>query len=115
MGPYQLQAAIAALHDEAPRAEDTDWPQIVALYGLLLRMADNPVVRLNHAVATAMVQGPQAGLELLDQLGTDERMAGYHRVDAARGHLFERAGDVRPVRSAHYLAAAEAHDQHSGA
>ena len=107
VGPYQLQAAIAALHDEAPRAEDTDWPQIVALYGLLLRMADNPVVRLNHAVATAMVQGPQAGLELLDQLGTDERMAGYHRVDAARAHLLERAGDVaRAV--AHYLAAAEA-------
>ena len=106
VGPYQLQAAIAALHDEAPRTEDTDWPQIVALYGLLLRMSDNPVVRLNHAVASAMVHGPAAGLDLLEQLGTDDRMAGYHRVDAARAHLFERAGDTeQAVR--HYLAAAE--------
>ena len=107
VGRYQLQAAIAALHDEAPRAEDTDWPQIVALYGLLLRMADNPVVRLNHAVATAMVQGPRAGLDLLDQLDTDQRMAGYHRMDAARAHLLEKAGDV-DLAIRHYLAAAEA-------
>ena len=107
VGRYQLQAAIAALHDEAPRAEDTDWPQIVALYGLLLRMADNPVVRLNHAVATAMVQGPRAGLDLLDQLDTDQRLAGYHRMDAARAHLLEKAGDV-DLAIRHYLAAAEA-------
>jgi predicted RNA polymerase sigma factor len=107
VGPYQVQAAIAALHDEAPQGADTDWPQILALYGLLLRMADNPVVRLNHAVATAMVHGPRAGLDLLDQLGTDERMAGYHRVDAARAHLLEKAGDVH-LAVRHYLAAAEA-------
>ena len=68
VGPYQLQAAIAAVHDEAARAEDTDWPQILALYGLLERMADNPMVALNHAIAAAMVQGPAAGLELLDRL-----------------------------------------------
>ena len=106
IGQYQIQAAIAALHDEAPTAGDTDWAQILALYGLLLRMSDNPVVRLNHAVATAMVHGPRAGLDLLDQVGADGRMAGYHRVDAARAHLLERAGDVdRAV--AHYLAAAE--------
>ena len=106
VGPYQLQAAIAALHDEAPRTEDTDWPQILALYGLLLRMADNPVVRLNHAVATAMVHGPAAGLDLLEQLDTDDRMAGYHRVDAARAHLFERTGDTERAVTC-YLAAAE--------
>ena len=106
VGSYQLQAAIAALHDEAAVPGDTDWPQILALYSLLLRMSDNPVVRLNHAVATAMVQGPQAGLDLLERLAADERMAGNHRLDAARAHLFERAGDTgRAV--AHYLAAAE--------
>jgi len=107
VGPYQLQAAIAALHDEAARAGDTDWPQIQMLYGLLLRMSDNPVVRLNHAVAVAMVQGPQAGLELLDELSADDRLAGYHRVDAARAHLLEKAGDVDRAVT-HYLAAAEA-------
>jgi predicted RNA polymerase sigma factor len=107
VGPYQLQAAIAALHDEAPSAGDTDWAQIQALYGLLLRMSGNPIVRLNHAVATAMVQGPRAGLDLLDQLGTDARMAGNHRVDAARAHLLEKAGDV-DLAVRHYLAAAEA-------
>ena len=72
-GPYQLQAAIAALHDEAESAEATDWPQIAALYGVLLRLADNPVVALNHAVAVSMVAGPRAGLELLQRLGTDPR------------------------------------------
>lgn len=106
VGPYQLQAAIAALHDEAPSAADTDWPQILALYGLLLRMSDNPVVRLNHAVATAMVQGPAAGLALLEPLGSDARLAGYHRVDAVRAHLLEKSGDVAGA-VAHYLAAAE--------
>ena len=76
VGEYQLQAAIAALHDEAPRAEDTDWPQILALYGVLQRMSDNPVVALNHAIATAMVDGPRAGLALLEALDKDERLAG---------------------------------------
>jgi RNA polymerase sigma factor (sigma-70 family) len=93
IGAYQLQAAIAAVHDEAARVEDTDWPQILALYGLLKRMSDNPMVALNHAIATAMVQGPAAGLELLGALDTDERLAGHHRLDAVRAHLLEMAGD----------------------
>lgn len=93
VGEYQLQAAIAALHDAAARAEDTDWPQILALYGVLMRMSDNPMVTLNHAIATAMVHGPAKGLELLKPLENDERLLGNHRLDAVRAHLFERAGD----------------------
>jgi RNA polymerase sigma factor (sigma-70 family) len=93
IGAYQLQAAIAAVHDEAARAEDTDWPEILALYGLLQRMSDNPMVDLNHAIALAMVQGPEAGLERLRALDADERLAGSHRVDAVRAHLLELAGD----------------------
>jgi RNA polymerase sigma factor (sigma-70 family) len=104
-GPYQLQAAIAAIHDEAPRAEDTDWPQILALYRVLERMSDNPMVSLNRAIAAAMVHGPAAGLELLDALDGDARIAGHYRLDAVRAHLYERAGD--PARAlAHYRAAA---------
>jgi RNA polymerase sigma factor (sigma-70 family) len=106
VGSYQLQAAIAAVHDEAARAEDTDWPQILALYGLLKRMSDNPVVALNHAIAVAMVQGPRAGLELLKELDTDTRLGGHYRLNAVRGHLLEMAGDhERAV--AHYRAAAD--------
>jgi predicted RNA polymerase sigma factor len=106
VGPYQLQAAIAAVHAEAARAEDTDWAQIFALYGLLERMSDNPMVSLNRAVAAAMVRGPQAGLELLKALDGDPRLAGHYRLDAVRAHLHERAGD--PKRAvAHYRAAAE--------
>ncbi len=105
IGAYQLQAAIAALHDEAPRAADTDWPQILALYGLLKRMSDNPMVTLNHAIAAAMVHGPSAGLELLKPLDGDERLAGHYRLDAVRAHLFEMAGD-RAAAVAHYQAAA---------
>ncbi|HWC97433.1 MAG TPA: sigma-70 family RNA polymerase sigma factor [Candidatus Sulfopaludibacter sp.] len=93
IGPYQLQAAIAAVHDEAARAEDTDWPQILALYALLKRMSDNPMVALSHAIASAMVLGPAAGLELLDGLEKDGRLAGHHRLEAARAHLLELAGD----------------------
>jgi RNA polymerase sigma factor (sigma-70 family) len=93
IGAYQLQAAIAAVHDEALRAEDTDWPQILALYGLLDRMADNPMVTLNHAIATAMVQGPAAGLTRLTALDADERLAGHYRLDAVRAHLLEMSGD----------------------
>ncbi len=93
IGAYQLQAAIAAVHDEAARVEGTDWPQILALYGLLKRMSDNPMVTLNHAIATAMVRGPAAGLELLRALDADARLAGHHRLDAVRAHLLERAGD----------------------
>ena len=92
-GEYQLQAAIAAVHDEAPRVEDTDWPQILALYGVLMRMSGNPMVALNHAVAAAMVHGPAAGLELLAPLDADERLRGHHRLAAVRAHLLERAGD----------------------
>ena len=105
VGPYQLQAAIAAVHDEAGRAEDTDWPQILMLYELLLRMSDNPMVKLNHAIAAAMVHGPAKGLELLDTLKLDDRVSGHHRLDAVRAHLLELAGDrVGAVR--HYRAAA---------
>jgi RNA polymerase sigma factor (sigma-70 family) len=103
-GPYQLQAAITALHDEAPTAEATDWPQILAFYELLLRISDNPVVALNHAVAVAMVRGAPAGLELLGKLAADERIARDHRLPAVRGHLLELAGDRRAARVA-YLAA----------
>jgi RNA polymerase sigma factor (sigma-70 family) len=106
VGAYQLQAAIAAVHDEAPRAEDTDWAQVFALYGLLERMSDNPMVSLNRAIAAAMVQGPAAGLERLAALDADPRLAGHYRLDAVRGHLHERAGDAgRAI--AHYRAAAE--------
>ena len=105
-GPYQLQAAIAALHDEAPSYEETDWPQIVALYEVLLGLADNPVVRLNHAAAVAMARGPQEGLELLERLEADERIAEDRRFHAVRGHLLEMAGDGAGARAA-YLAAAE--------
>ena len=92
-GPYQFQAAIAALHDEAATAGETDWPQIAALYGRLLEISDNPVVALNRAVAVAMVHGPQAGLSLVEQVARDERMRNDHRVDAVAAHLLERAGD----------------------
>jgi RNA polymerase sigma factor (sigma-70 family) len=105
IGPYQLQAAIAAVHDEAERAEATDWPQILVLYELLETIAPNPMVTLNHAVAVAMVHGPQAGLELLRTLDADGRMTGHHRLDAVRAHLLEMAGDPVGARSS-YLAAA---------
>lgn len=91
IGEYQLQATIAAVHDEAARAEDTDWPQILALYGMLMRVTDSPVVALNHAIATAMVQGPAAGLALVAALETDVRLRTSHRLDAVRAHLLERA------------------------
>jgi RNA polymerase sigma factor (sigma-70 family) len=104
-GPYQLQAAIAAVHDEASSAEATDWPQIVALYELLRRIADNPVVALNQAVAVAMVDGPRAGLDLLGALEADERIAEDRRLHAVRAHLLELAGD-RPGARGAYLAAA---------
>jgi RNA polymerase sigma factor (sigma-70 family) len=92
-GTYRLQAAIAALHDEALSVDDTDWPQILALYGLLKRMDPSPMVALNYAIAAAMVHGPTAGLKLLDVLATDDRIAGHYRLEAVRGHLLERAGN----------------------
>jgi RNA polymerase sigma factor (sigma-70 family) len=105
IGAYQLQAAIAAIHDEALRHEDTDWPQILALYGLLMRMSDNPMVTLNHAIASAMVNGPRVGLELLAPLDKDARLAKHYRLDAARAHLYEMAGDHQAAVE-HFLAAA---------
>jgi predicted RNA polymerase sigma factor len=104
LGPYQLQAAIAAVHAEAARAEDTDWPQILALYELLERSAPNPMVTLNRAVAVAMAQGPQAGLDLLKTLD-DESIAEHHRLHAVRAHLLEMAGDREAALNG-YLAAA---------
>jgi RNA polymerase sigma factor (sigma-70 family) len=104
-GPYQLQAAIAAIHDEATSAEATDWPQIMALYELLLRISDNPVVALNHAVAVAMVRGPRAGLDLVGELETDERVAEDHRLHAVRAHLLEMAGDRVAARESYEAAA----------
>jgi len=105
VGLYQLQAAIAAVHDEAARVEDTDWPQILALYELLKRVSPNPLVTLNHAIAAAMVNGPSKGLELLRALDTDERIAGHYRLDAVRAHLLEMCGDyARAIQ--HYRIAA---------
>jgi RNA polymerase sigma factor (sigma-70 family) len=93
VGPYQLQAAIAAIHDEAVSAAATDWPQILALYGLLARMSDNPMVTLNQTIAYAMVRGPAAGLARLRALDADSRLAQHHRLAAVRAHLLEMAGD----------------------
>jgi RNA polymerase sigma factor (sigma-70 family) len=108
-GPYQLQAAIAAVHDEAPSVEDTDWLQVLVLYNLLERMSDSPMVRLNQAIAAAMVHGPAAGLERLERLEALDAagiLDGHHRLDAVRGHLYEMAGEHG--RAVHcYRAAAE--------
>ena len=106
IGAYQLQAAVAAVHDEAARAEDTDWPQILALYELLKCMSGNPMVMLNHAIAAAMVHGPSKGLELLKALDSDARLAGHHRLDAVRAHLQEMAGDHETAIKHYRIAAA---------
>ena len=105
IGPYQLQAAIAAVHDEAANAKATDWPQILALYEVLERVSPGPVVTLNRAVAVAMVHGPRAGLAVLGTLDDDERMAHNHRLDAVRGHLLEMAGEPTAARDAYLRAA----------
>lgn len=105
IGPYQLQAAIAAVHDEARTAEQTDWPQILALYEVLERVSPGPAVTLNRAVAVAMVYGPRAGLALLGTLDADERMAQTHRLEAVRGHLLELAGDAPGARQCYQRAA----------
>lgn len=105
VGVYQLQAAIAAVHDEAARSEDTDWPQILALYDVLRELQDNPMVSLNHAIAAAMVRGPAAGLKLIEALDGDSRIRGHYRLDAVRAHLYEMAGD-HDRALAHYRAAA---------
>jgi predicted RNA polymerase sigma factor len=103
VGEYQLQAAIAAVHAQARGAEETDWPQILALYGLLEQMTGNPVVTLNRAVAAGMADGPAAGLAVLDSV--DERLNGHYRLDAVRAHLLEMAGNTEAAL-AHYRAAA---------
>ncbi len=104
VGPYQLQAAIAAVHDEARSADQTDWRQILALYEVLERVSPGPVVTLNRAVAVAMVDGPRAGLALLGTLDGDARMAQTHRLDAVRGHLLELAGDTAAARECYWRA-----------
>jgi predicted RNA polymerase sigma factor len=105
VGPYQLQAAIAAVHDEAPTAEATDWPQILALYTVLERVAPNPAVTLNRAVAVAEVHGPAAGLALLDALSADERISASHHLVSVRAHLLELAGDHGAARAGYREAA----------
>jgi predicted RNA polymerase sigma factor len=105
IGPYQLQAAIAAVHDEAPSADATDWREILALYEVLERVSPGPVVTLNRAVALAMVRGPRAGLALLGTLDADERMTHTHRLEAVRGHLLELAGESAAARACYQRAA----------
>jgi RNA polymerase sigma factor (sigma-70 family) len=105
VGVYELQAAIAACHDEARRVEDTDWPQILALYGLLQRMSDNPMIALNLAVAAAMVHGPAAGLALLEPLERDARLAEHHRLAAVRAHLLEKLGELSQAATYYQVAA----------
>jgi RNA polymerase sigma factor (sigma-70 family) len=106
VGLYQLQAAIAAVHDEAAKVEDTDWPQILALYELLKRVAPSPMVTLNHAIAAAMVHGPTKGLELLQALDSDPRVADHYRLDAVRAHLLEKLGDHQAAIKHYRIAAA---------
>lgn len=105
IGAYQLQAAVAAVHDEAARVGDTDWSQILALYEILKRISDNPMVALNHAVAAAAVHGPPKGLELLSALDADQRIAGHHRLHSVRAHLLEMAGDLQAAMIHYRLAA----------
>jgi predicted RNA polymerase sigma factor len=105
IGPYQLQAAIAAVHDEAPRFTDTDWDQILGLYELLDRLAPGPMVELNRIVAVAMVHGPEAGLRRLAAAEASPGLAGHHRLDAVRAHLLELAGDTEAARASYQLAA----------
>jgi predicted RNA polymerase sigma factor len=105
VGPYQLQAAIAAVHGEAARAEDTDWRQILVLYELLETLAPGPMVSLNRIVAVAMVHGPEVGLSRLEQAATDPALKDHHRVEAVRAHLLELAGDLQAAREAYLLAA----------
>ncbi len=104
-GPYQLQGAIAAVHAEADRFADTDWQQIVALYDVLVRISADPMVRLNSAVAVAMLRGPAAGLQLLDELAADPKIADHHRLAAVRAHLLEQSGDLGAARQAYADAA----------
>ncbi|TQS26898.1 RNA polymerase sigma factor [Microbispora sp. KK1-11] len=106
LGPYQLQAAIAATHADAATAEETDWPQVHALYLILERIAPNPMVTLNRAIALAEIDGPRAGLALLSTLDGDERMTGHHRLLSVRAHLLEQTGDTAGAYE-HYRRAAK--------
>jgi predicted RNA polymerase sigma factor len=106
LGPYQLQAAIAATHADAATAGETNWPQVHALYLILERIAPNPMVTLNRAIALAITEGPPAGLALLSTLDSDERMAGHHRLLSVRAHLLEKAGDPAGAYE-HYRRAAK--------
>jgi predicted RNA polymerase sigma factor len=105
LGPFQVQAAIAAVHDEAPRAELTDWPQILQLYGLLQRLAPGPMVLLNRIVAVAMVHGPVVALAELQLAAADPALAGHYRLAAVRAHLLEMSGDLDGAREQYRLAA----------
>ncbi|MFE7096891.1 RNA polymerase sigma factor [Streptomyces erythrochromogenes] len=105
LGPYQLRAAIAAVHDEAASEKDTDWAEILALYEVLVRLVPGPVERLGHAVAVAMVHGPRRALDLLNALDDDDHLAGHHRLEAVRAHLLEMAGDRAAARAAYAKAA----------
>jgi RNA polymerase sigma factor (sigma-70 family) len=105
LGPYQVQAAIAAVHGTAERSEDTDWPQIVALYQVLEQISDNPMVTLNHAVAVAMATGPKEGLAVLEPLDSDDRITEHHRLEAVRAHLLEMSGDLEGARASYLQAA----------
>ena len=114
IGYYQLQAAIAAVHDRASRAEDTDWRQVLALYTTLEAIAKNPMVRLNRAIALAMVEGPSRGLELVNALDVDGALHGHYRLDAVRAHFYEMSGDdARAIES--FRAAARPPREHPGA
>lgn len=105
VGPYQLQAAIAAVHDEAQDMDDTDWPQILGLYDLLAQISPGPLVTLNRAVAVAMVAGPAAGLGALSKLDADPGLATYHRLLATRAHLLEMSGDAADAAASYREAA----------
>jgi RNA polymerase sigma factor (sigma-70 family) len=105
LGPYQVQAAIAATHADAARAADTDWRQVHVLYKILERIAPNPMVTLNRAVALAEIEGPRAGLDLLSTLDNDERIAGHHRLHSVRAHLLEKDGDLAGAYDNYKLAA----------
>ena len=105
VGPYQLQAAIAAIHDEASSTEDTDWRQILGLYELLGKVDPGPMVTLNRIVALAMVRGPEAGLAELERAEADPALAGHHRVDAVRAHLLEQVGNADAAAEAYQRAA----------
>jgi RNA polymerase sigma-70 factor (ECF subfamily) len=114
-GPYQIQAAISALHVQAERAEETDWPQIAALYGMLWRMAPSPIVELNRSVAVAMADGPLAGLALLDRSEMQHALAGYHLFHAVRADLLQRAGRLTEASSAYKQALTLCQNEHDRA